>query len=83
MVPLLRDVVNESCRGHFTSEKADLRSWFVASRITLNRNRLAFIVRSSGERYCLTGVNNVWFWVFLKTGKGYRKVLLPEILSKG
>jgi|SoiMethySBSTD1v2_1073268.scaffolds.fasta_scaffold103425_4 hypothetical protein len=76
MAPLLRDVVNESsCRGQVTTENADLRSWFVGSRITLNRDRLAFIVRSSGERHCLTGTDNVWFWVFLKTAKGYRKVL--------
>lgn len=75
MVPLLRDVVNESCHGQGTTEKADLRSWFVSSRITLNRDRLAFIVRSSDESNCPTGVDNVWFWVFLKTTKGYRRVL--------
>jgi hypothetical protein len=75
MVPLLRDVVNESCRGQVSTENADFRSWFVASRITLHRDRLAFIVRSSAERYCLTGTDNDWFWVFLKTGKGYRRVL--------
>lgn len=75
LVPLLRDVVKESCRGQAITENADVRSSFVASRITLNRNRLAFIVRSSGERYCLTGADNVWFWVFLKTAKGYRNVL--------
>ena len=75
MVPLLRDVVNELCRGQVTTENADPRSWFVGSRITLNRDRFALIVHSSGERRCLTGANNVWFWVFLKTAKGYRKVL--------
>lgn len=81
MAPLLRDVVMESsCRGQVTTENADLRSWFVGSRITLKRDRLAFIVRASGERYCLTGTDNVWFWVFLKTDRGYRRVLSGHTL---
>jgi len=75
LVPLLREVVNESCPGRVTTENVDPRSWFAASRITLNQHRLAFIVIASGDRLCLTGIDNVWFWVFLKTAKGYRKVL--------
>lgn len=75
IAPLLRDIVNESCRGQVPTEHADFRSWFVGSRITLSRDRLAFIVIAFGEHLCLTGIDNVWFWVFLKTAKGYRRVL--------
>jgi hypothetical protein len=75
VVPLLRDVVNELCRGQVITENADLRSWFEGSQITLNRDRFALIVSSSGERRCLSGASNAYFWVFLKTAKGYCKVL--------
>ena len=75
VAPLLREIVNESCRMQTTTKESDLRSWFSASRITLNRSHLAFILTSSGNRLCLSGADNVWFWIFLKTPHGYQKVL--------
>jgi hypothetical protein len=74
LVPLLRDVIKNTCRGQMPADNTDIRSWFSASRITLSQRR-AYIVKSSGEHHCLTGADNDWFWIFLKTERGYRQVL--------
>jgi hypothetical protein len=77
LVPLLRDEVNTTCSNDAEFQVTDVRSLFSASRITLNRP--AFILKS-GHR-CLTGVDNDWFWVYLRTRKGYRKVLTGGTIS--
>src|SRR6266516_442374 len=74
LAPLLRDVIKKTCRGQIPTNDTDVRSWFAASRITLHQRR-AYIVKSVGEHHCLTGADNDWFWIFLKTGRGYRLVL--------
>ncbi len=80
VVPLLRDVITDSCRGQISTNGIDVRSWFYASRIDLKSRRSAFIVRS-GHHRCLTGVDNAWFWIFLKTGRSYELVLASGTIS--
>ena len=74
LVPLLRDVTKNTCRGQIPTDDTDVRSWFSASRISLNQRR-AYIVKSAGDHLCLSGGDNDWFWIFLNTGRGYRLLL--------
>ena len=78
LLPLLRDEVASTCRGDAAFQASDVRSLFSASRITLNHNP-AFILKSG--HHCLTGADNDWFWVYLRTRKGFRKVLTGGTIS--
>ncbi len=40
------------------------------------------MILKSGK-HCLTGVDNNWFWIFLKTGPGYHRVLTGGTISLG
>ena len=71
LVPLLRAEVKSHCPHDPELQATDIRKLFSASRISLNRP--ALILKSGG--HCLTGADNDWFWVYLKTHAGYRKVL--------
>ena len=61
------------CGREEISRGTEIESWFSASKINLNNHRHALILKSGKE--CLTGVDNDWFWIFLKTRRGYRLVL--------
>src|SRR5881275_1714023 len=63
LLPLLRDDVKSICHDDAAFQSTDVRSLFVASRITLN-NRPAFILRSG--HHCLTGGDNDGFRVYIK-----------------
>jgi hypothetical protein len=78
LLPLLRDEIKSRCRDDAVFQGSNVRALFSASRITLNHHR-ALILRSN--HYCLTGADNIWFWVFLRTGGGYRKVLFGGTIS--
>jgi hypothetical protein len=72
LLPLLRAEIKSRCSDDAVFPGTDVRALFSASRITLNHHR-AFILKSN--QGCLTGADNIWFWVFLKTGGRYRKIL--------
>jgi hypothetical protein len=78
LLPVLRDEVKSMCSGDAVFQATDVRSLFLASRITLNHRR-AYILKS-GHR-CLTGGDNDWFWVYLKTARRYRLVLTGGTIS--
>jgi hypothetical protein len=79
VVPLLRDEIKEACPGETVTRGTAVKSWFSASRINLNGDSSALILKSS--KYCLTGADNNWFWIFLKTVRGYRLVLTAGTIS--
>jgi hypothetical protein len=79
LLPLLRDEIRKACPGETIPADTDVKSWFSASRINLNKRSSALILKSS--KYCLTGADNNWFWIFLKTGPGYRLVLTAGTIS--
>jgi hypothetical protein len=54
-------------------------SWFSASRIDLSPRHTSIILKS--VEGCLNGVDNDWFWIFLKTERGYRLVLTGGSIS--
>jgi hypothetical protein len=78
LVSLLRELKSR-CRGDAVFQTTDVRQLFSASRITLNSQRPAYILKSG--HYCLTGADNDWFWVFLRTRKGYKKILTGGTIS--
>jgi hypothetical protein len=79
LVPLLRREIKKACSGETVSRETDVKTWFSASRIDISGHRPAFIVASS--KTCLTGADNDWFWIFLKTPRGYRLVLHGGTIS--
>jgi hypothetical protein len=79
LVPLLRDEVKQSCRWETVDRGAGIKAWFSASRIDVGGRRSALILASS--KGCLNGADNDWFWIFLKTPRGYRLVLKGGTLS--
>ena len=79
LVPLLRDEIKQMCRGESVNQSTDVKSWFSASQINLGHRRSAFILKSG--KYCLTGVDNDWFWIFLRIRRGYRLVLTGGTIS--
>ena len=79
LVPLLRDEIKKACRGETLGQGTDLKSWFSASRISVNGHRSAFILTSS--KPCLTGADHDWVWVYLKTSRGYRLALFGGAIS--
>jgi hypothetical protein len=79
LVPLLRDEIKKVCRGETVSQGADVKSWFSASRISVSGHRSAFILTSG--KPCLTGADHDWFWVYLKTTRGYRLALFGGAIS--
>jgi len=78
LLPLLRSEIKSRCRDDATFQQTDVRTLFTASRIGLN-HRAALILKSDNS--CLTGADNIWFWVFLRTLGGYRKILFGGTLS--
>jgi hypothetical protein len=60
-------------------ETTDISPWFSAARIDLGGRATALILAS--YQGCLNGVDNNWFWVFLKRQKRYRMVLTGGTLS--
>jgi len=60
-------------------ETTDVSPWFSAARIDLGGRDKSLILASDQE--CLNGVDNNWFWVFLKRQKRYRMVLTGGTLS--
>jgi hypothetical protein len=79
LVPSLRDEVESTCRADAAFQATDVRTLFSTSRITLNHHRPAFILKSG--HHCLTGGDNDWFWIFLRTQKRYRKLLTGGTIS--
>jgi len=79
VVPLLRDQVKKDCPGEPVNAGTDVKAWFSGSRISVNDSRFALILQSS--KGCLNGADNIWFWVFLKTARGYRLVLTGGAIS--
>jgi hypothetical protein len=79
LAPLLRDEIKKTCRGETLSQGTDVKSWFSASRISVNGRRSAFILKSG--KPCLTGADHDWVWVYLKTAQGYRLALFGGAIS--
>ena len=79
LMPALRDEIKSVCQRDAEFQAKDPRSLFTASKITLNNTRGGFILKSG--HHCLTGATNDWFWVFLRTAKGYRLVLTGGTIS--
>ena len=75
---LLRTDVKSICPDDAAFQPPDVRSLFIASRITLN-HRAAYILKSG--HHCLTGVDNDWFWIYIKTPRSYRLVLTSGSIS--
>ena len=75
---LLRDEIKRTCQNDATFQSTDVRSLFVASRITLN-HRPAFILKSG--HHCLTGGDNDSFWVYINMARRYRLVLASGTIS--
>lgn len=80
LVPSLRGQIELVCQHDPEFQSRDPRSLFTASNITLTNTRSAYILKS-GRHHCLTGANNIWFWVFLKTARSYRLVLTGGTIS--
>jgi len=79
LAPLLRDQIKSVCQRDAEFQATAPRSLFTASRITLDNSHGGFILKAG--HHCLTGVNNDWFWVFLRTARGYRLVLTGGTIS--
>ncbi len=79
LVPLLLGEIKSTCPRETVNQTTDVRSWFSASRITINNHRPTFIVKSN--HHCLNGVDNDWFWIFRETARGYRLVLSSGTIS--
>ena len=73
LVPLLLNEIKSVCPGDAAFQSTNPRSLFTASKITLTNPRPGFILKSG--HHCLTGGDNDWFWVFLRTARRYRLVL--------
>jgi hypothetical protein len=78
LLPLLDHEIKSTCKNDAAFQASHARSLFVASRITLN-HRPGFILKSG--HHCLTGGSNVWFWIYFKTGRNYRRVLTGGTIS--
>ena len=65
--------------GCGVNQSTNLSGWFFGSRIYLASHRRAFILRTHHD--CLNGVDNDWFWIVLKTSRGYRMVLFDGTIS--
>src|SRR5690242_6393030 len=78
LLPLLRDEIKSTCQNDAAFQSTDVRSLFVASRITLS-HRPAFILKS--DHHCLTGGDNDSFWVYVQTPRRYRLVLADGTIS--
>jgi len=78
LLPMLRNQIKSVCPGDPAFQATDIRSLFSASRISLN-HRPAFILKSG--HICLTGADNAWFWVYVKTAGRYRSVLTGGTIS--
>jgi hypothetical protein len=78
LLPLLRNEIKSRCRDDANFQTTDVRALFAASRIVLN-HAPAFILKSN--HMCLTGADNIWFWLFLRTRLGYRKILFGGTIS--
>jgi hypothetical protein len=72
LVPLIRKIA-KSCRGETINQSTNIRSWFDASKISIHPSRSAFILRST--KSCLNGVDDDWFWIFVKSSQRYRLAL--------
>jgi hypothetical protein len=79
LVLLLRDEIKQMCPSASVNQNTDVNSWFSASRINLGHRRSAFILKSG--KSCLTGADNKWFWIFLRTARGYQLVLTGGTIS--
>ena len=79
LVPLLREEIKSTCGGDAAFQGTAVRALFSASRINLSNRGPTFIVKSN--HHCLTGADNDWFWVFLRTRKAYRKILTAGTIS--
>jgi hypothetical protein len=80
LLPLLATEIKSTCKNDAAFQASDVRSLFVASRITLN-HRPAFILKSG--HHCLTGGDNDFFWVYVSTRRRYRLVLTGGTISLG
>jgi len=78
LVPLLKREVKSRCRGDAAFQATDVRALFSALRINVNA-RPAFILTS--RRICLTGADNVWFWVFLQPKRTFHLALWSGALG--
>ena len=78
LLPLLKLEIKSRCRGDAAFQSTNVRELFSALRINLN-DRPSFILTS--RHICLTGADNVWFWVFLQTRRGFRLVLWEGALG--
>ena len=79
LVPLLRTEIKSVCERDAEFQATDARTLFTASKITLSNSHFGFILKSG--HHCLTGGSNDWFWVFLRTARGYRLVLTSGTIS--
>jgi hypothetical protein len=78
LLPLLKVEIKSRCRGDAAFQSTNVRELFSALGINLN-DRPAFILTS--RHVCLTGADNVWFWVFLQTRRVFRLVLWDGALG--
>lgn len=78
---VLRLMRQEIKRKHMCrlDESTNISPWFSASRIDLGAGETALILAS--DQMCLNGVDNNWFWVFLRRHRRHRLVLTGGTLS--
>jgi len=68
--------IQRSCLKRVGSADEIPSSWFIGSRVNLNRDNLPdLVVSSAPANPCLGGANIVPFWVFRNTSKGHQLVL--------
>lgn len=78
LLSLLKLEIKSRCHRDAAFQAMDVRALFSALRINLN-DRPAFILTS--RHICLTGADNVWFWVFLQARRTFRLVLMSGALG--
>lgn len=71
---LMNDERNQTCLGINETKEQMPASWFAASQIHLNGDRLPDLVVTP-KNACLFGANMVPFWVFRSTNQGYKLAL--------
>lgn len=73
LVPVLHQEVIRACGSEAVNGDTNISSWFSASKIDVSKHSSALILKS--DKICLNGADNDWFWIFIKTPRGYRLVL--------
>src|ERR1043165_648908 len=77
---LRRDERNQTCLAEGRSARDIPASWFVASEIDLNNDRLPDLIITA-KNPCLFGANINPFWVFSNSPRGHRLVLNVSTLG--